>query len=79
MRYLICLLLCLPLLTGSAAAAGTEGHSVQGNDFGLDGLEQAAREELNGVDVTLDGSVEDNLSALLDTGTAQLHGIVRLP
>ena len=77
MRYLICLLLCLPLLTGSASAAGTEGLSVQGNDFGLDGLEQAAREELNGVDVTLDGRVEDNLSALLDTGTAQLHGIVR--
>ena len=44
MRYLICLLLCLPLLTGSASAAGTEGLSVQGNDFGLDGLEQAARE-----------------------------------
>lgn len=77
MRYFIGVLLCVLLLTGSAGAAGTEdADSGQWAGFDLRELEQTAQAEVGG-GLTLDGDLEDNLSALLDTGTAQVRGVVR--
>lgn len=78
MKYFICALLCLLLLTIPAAAAGTdEAAAAQWEQFGLERLEQTAQAELGGSEIALDGDWEDNLSALLDTGTAQIHGVAR--
>lgn len=78
MRYVLCLLLCLPLVVGTASAAGTDSAlEAQTEKLELDKLERAAQEEMDGTDITLDQDWEENLGQLLDTGTAQLRGVVK--
>lgn len=77
MRYVICLVLGLALATVPVSAAGTDIMEEQKQSLELDELEQAAQEELDGMDITLDGDWQDDLSQLLDTGTQELGGVVK--
>ena len=69
MRYVICLVLGLALASVPVSASGTDIMEEQKQSLELDELEQAAQEELDGMDITLDGDWQDDLSQLLDTGT----------
>ena len=76
MKYAICLALCLILAAVPASAAGTDVLDEQRQSLEVDELERAAQEELDGMDLTLDGDWQDNLAQLLDTGTEELGGVV---
>ena len=77
MRYVICLVLGLALASVPVSASGTDIMEEQKQSLELDELEQAAQEELDGMDITLDGDWQDDLSQLLDTGTQELGGVVK--
>lgn len=77
MKYAICLALCLILAAVPASAAGTDVLDEQRQSLEVDELERAAQEELDGMDLTLDGDWQDNLAQLLDTGTEELGGVVK--
>lgn len=75
---LACLLLCLWALAPACLAAGTDqAMELQREKLELDKLEGAAERELGGVELELDGDWEEGLDGILDTGTAQLGGIVK--
>ena len=77
MRYLICLLLCLAAAAVPVSAAGTDVLEQQRQSLELDELERAAQAELGDLALDLDGDWQDNLARLLDTGTAQLGGVIK--
>lgn len=77
-RYLLQAFLCLALVISPAFAAGAQqAQALQEERLELDKLERAAEQQLDGVDLKLGDDWQEGLDELLDTGTAQLGGIVR--
>lgn len=68
---LLLALLCQPVRASSIG----EVRIVQGEDFGLDGLERAAAEQ--GGTAEYGAALDDGLAELVDTGTRELGGILR--
>ena len=77
MRRVICFVACMVLLALPVSAADGDLEERQREQLGVDRLEDEAQGFLSGTDISLDGDLEENLKRLLDTGTAQLHGVLR--
>lgn len=75
MRYAICALLCVTLAATSAYASGAE--QALESTLELDSLERAAQENGGGAELSLDSTLEDNLSQILQAGKEQLAGALK--
>lgn len=77
-RYALCILFCLFFAAEPTLASSTEDAlAFQRESLELDKLERAAQEGTGGTELTLDGSWEEGLAELLETGTAELGGLVK--
>lgn len=78
MKKILLIVCCCALVMGTASAAGTEDAlEAQRETLELDKLDRAAQEYLDGTGLSLDQDWEENLDALIETGTAQLFSVVR--
>lgn len=78
LRCILLSLACVLLLTGNASAAAVQDAlEVQKETLELDQLEQAAKDYTDGTGISLEKGWEENLSALVETGTDQLFGVVK--
>ncbi|NCE64298.1 stage III sporulation protein AE [Pseudoflavonifractor sp. 524-17] len=74
---MILLLLLLLSLWGSATASEPDIQAAQAEALDLDGLKDAARDELSGLDIGLNLDLDQGLGQILDTGSEQVPGVVR--
>lgn len=72
MRYIVMIGLSMFLVTGTAFAA--EAGDALRDMLELEKMEESAEEYLDGVDVSLDSGWEENLAALVESGTEQIGG-----
>lgn len=76
MRFWTCLLLCLLLMTG---CCGAEENILreQADALELDELERVTEEYLGEVDLAQGIDLDQGLEGLFETGSEQLHGVVK--
>ena len=75
-RRLAALVVVLLVLTGTASAS--QGVlEAQSEALGLDELEDAGAEWMPDVDLTAGLDLDESISQILDTGSAELGGVIR--
>ena len=77
MKKLLTLAVTALLLGSLCAASASDVLSAQSEALDLDGLEDAAGDYLEGVDLEQGVSLDEGLSYILDTGSGQIFGILR--
>lgn len=81
-KCLTCAGLCLLVIVSTARAAESPAleeyaMALEEESLDLGGLERAAQNELDGVELTLGEDAQEGLEALLYTGTAEMQGVVK--
>ncbi len=73
--FLLAILFALP--AGASASGPGEVLSTQSEALDLDGLQDAAGDCLDGVDIQAGVDLDQGIQTILDTGSAQVFGILR--
>ena len=77
MKKLITLIAVALLLGGLCSAGASDVLAAQSEALDLDGLEGAAGDYMDGIDLEQGITLDEGISYILDTGSGQIFGIVR--